>query len=275
MMITFVFKYLFFLAVLFWGLDVSAQVPSDDIKEIKQMIKQCERIGPEPTESGHVDIDKPNIDGIINPDSWFGNKTENRILFVLKEPWGNGGRNLPEEIISENKMPPDGWQTYKPMITIANMIEKGTRDYAGENSAANSEKSYTVFKNCSGIIEVNKFSGYTQSSNSLIARYAEKNLELLQRQIDVYKPTIVIIGVGEPASNVLVKKSDNGNSYIIFRKEYNNVRKVALANMCKYCYAYFTEKCVFIVTYHPSARIKKEIYCTSIYDVVKKWKDSK
>ena len=274
-MITSVFKHLFLPALLLLGLEINAQIPSGDIEEIEQMIKQCQRIGTEPIENGHVDIDKPNIDGIINPDSWFGNKTENRILFVLKEPWGDGDRNLPQEIMKENEMQRDGWQTYRPMITIANMIEKETRDYAGENSAAISEKSYTVFKNCSGIIEVNKFSGYTQSSNSLIAQYAKENLELLRRQIDVYKPTIVIIGVGEPASNVLVKKSDIGNCYEIFGKEYNNVRMVALANMCKYCYAYFTEKCVFIVTYHPSARIKKEIYCTSIYDVVKRWKDSK
>ena len=99
MMISYVFKVIAVLSLLLsFGFRVNAQVPIDDIKGLEYQIRQCERIGAEPGGAGHKNLDKPNIDGVINPVVWFDGKTENRILYVLKEPWGDGGRNLPQEI---------------------------------------------------------------------------------------------------------------------------------------------------------------------------------
>lgn len=254
-------------------------VPETALIEIRQKISRCIQYHPRQQDGQYIDTDKPNFDGPIDPDKWYISsrrnlKTDDRIMFVLKEPWGNGNIDWPKVLKEDYRSLTDfrdgGLPTYKPMIIIANMIGKQVT----YNSVINdiySQNSYTVFKESCGIMEVNKFSGGTRSSDYIITDYARKNLDLLSEQIDVYNPTIVIIGIGRQASEVLIKEVSPGRFEIFGDTVMANKTKLEYPKSL-YCCSYATNKRIYIVTYHPSAIVNKEQYCNAIYEAVRLWK---
>lgn len=264
------FRLLLALCCFAFGSLLPAQnIPYEELKDIRRQIEACQPLD---------GIDKgllPNYDGPINIEKWYRPNTRSlpspyRIMFVLKEPWGEGGRDLSKECNDMQRLPYDGKSTYKPMVVIANMIVKGRQDYDGMATLAEQEEGFSIFKESSGIMEVSKFSGGTNSNNYEIAQYAEQNMQLLSRQIEVYKPNIVIIGVGKFASDRIVKKSPSGN-YIIFGKEQMAIPIMLKYPVSDYCCAYKTAECLYVVTYHPNARVKKDKYCEAIYIAVQDW----
>lgn len=280
-----VFRFITFASGIFISVFLNAQsIPYDQLSEIRKKIETL----PVPDKNKNdvvtfENFDKPNYDGPIDSSKWYLKekrkiKTDDRILFVLKEPWGNGNVDWPAVLRSRKTLSEfggGGVGTYKPLVSIVNMLVRGCT-YDSILNNIYSQDCYTIFKDCSAIIEVNKFSGYTRSVDSEIAAFARKNLDLLSRQIDVYKPTVVVICAGNGASNVFIKEEGpNYNIYNIFGKIVPaNKRPVVNSKNYKW-FQYPTNDCLYIVTYHPNAYINKKEYCTAIVKAIRDWKNQK
>ena len=260
-------------------------IPYEAMEDIRHRISQCEQYHPSPMKGKSQNTDKPNFDGPINPDTWFipthrSSQTTDRIMFILKEPWGDGGVDWPDILLKRNNMydfiDDGGQSTYKPMVILANMI--GT--HSAYNDIINqlySANVYTVFKESCGIMEVNKFSGDKSSDDAVITDYAKKNLDLLSEQIQVYNPNIIIIGIGKNASNILIHEDNMTGTYKIFGETVvADKRNLQYPQSEHYC-SYATDNRIYIVTYHPSYTenyrpYDTEKYCNAIYEAVKTWK---
>lgn len=142
--------------------------------EIKQMIKETACI--------ENPVNQPVTDGPINPEAFFGNKNS-RFVFITQEPYGdNGGWDLSESLNEKESLmeqSSEGYPTFCGEVKIVNKL-------TGCNADPNSKEAYANYKNRTALINVKKEPNTTGSkaNEKIVAQHAEKNAELLQRQID-------------------------------------------------------------------------------------------
>ena len=233
-------------------------VPEDDIKAIDEDIKSKGRQYP-----GKTIV----LDGIIEPEKWYASKC--RILFVLKEAWGGDNQGVIDiraERRKDTKIPTDGNGTYRPMVAIANMLVKDLDDFNAISGSINSSEAWSVFKGCSAIMEIKKIYGGTESIDKNIRDHALVNAELLEKQVEVYNPNVVIIGVNNLLDGILVK--DNK----VFGDHINNDDVEYITIQGKKFKCYYTDNRIYINAYHPqygSFYIKE--YCEEIVRVAREW----
>ncbi|NDV59085.1 hypothetical protein [Bacteroides sp. 519] len=237
----------------------------DQVDALKQEIEQlpCKREGA-----------KSIIDGAINPERYYDAPT--KIIAILKEPYDKngddlGGWDLTESLnrkVSLLDQPAEGRPTFRPLIAIANQIESG-ESYQEVKPALNSEEAYYTFKSNSGYINIGKElqSGTAYTDDSTIAAKVERNNDIINKQLEVLRPDVVLIG-GRSVENAIIRPVEGGyeigNDFI----SKNNFKEVGC------CRAYYTDERIYIATYHPSQRtISDADYCNTISGLVKDWKE--
>lgn len=250
------------LFTLFVGLCFSQQpIPRKQINEINRKIDRipCDREGA-----------KPNRDGPIELEKWYDKTkryrpSEFRILFLLKEAYGDDtrGLDLTELRRAESSLlcmdAGEGRPTYAPMVAIANML---VMSQSYDQVQINSINAYTIFKECSAIVEVKKEYGTSISSNSNIRRHAIVNKNLIEEQIRVYNPNVVIICGNNLYEGIFIEGKK------VFGEQTNGFGKLRVNSKFSY---YSNDHCIYINTYHPSSRVNKNDYCTEIVEAVRKW----
>lgn len=244
-------------------------VPEDEIKAIDDVIKSKGKQYP-----GKTIV----LDGIIEPEKWYA--SEYRILFVLKEPWGGSNKesidirsvNRDAKVVPEDR---DGGETYRPMVAIANMLVKEIDDYDAVSGSIDGSEAWSVFKGCSAIVEVKKIYGGSGSYDWVIRDHARNNAELLEEQVRVYNPNIVVIGVNNLLDDILVKDNEVFGDDI----NYNDVKYITIRDKEFKCYSTnkATDNRIYINAFHPSYvgsnRAKKYLdeYCEEIVRVAREW----
>lgn len=240
-------------------------IPWQQINEINRKIDRisCDREGA-----------KPNRDGPIELEKWYDkNKrsrpSEFRILFLLKEAYGDDiqGLDLTKLRREESSLmcmdAGEGRPTYAPMVAIANML---VMNQQYDQVQINSTKAYTTFKECSAIVEVKKEYGTSKSSNSNIKRHARNNQKIIEEQIVVYNPNVVILCGNNIYENIFITHDVLGHK--AFGVPANNVGQLRVNSKFSY---YYNDHCIYINTYHPSSRVNKNDYCTEIVEAVRGW----
>lgn len=152
---------------------------------------------------------RANIDGILNPEVWFDTPPDGeRILFLNKEAFTfderdyHEGRNLiddrKEEKFSEME---EGQPTYRVMIAIACMCccDDDWKIVIEGLKTSEQDNYWQKFFDHSAIVNVKKqmklaIGRDVYSDDNIIREHARKNESLIIRQINTYKPTIIIGG---------------------------------------------------------------------------------
>lgn len=232
-------------------------VPVDEIKAIDEEIKLKGKQYP-----GKTIV----LDGIIEPEKWY--VSDCRILFVLKEAWGGDNQGIIDiraERRKDTKIPTDGNQTYRPMVAIANMLVKDM-DYNAVAGSINGSEAWTVFKGCSAIMEIKKIYGGPRSDDNVIMDHARINAELLEEQVRVYNPNIVVIGVNNLLDDILVKSNEVFGEFV----NYYDIEYIHIRGKEFECYK--TDKRIYINAYHPQyGNFYIQEYCEEIVRVARDW----
>lgn len=247
----------------------SQHVPYNQLKQIENKIRRLRE---------HCDNEKTIlIDGPIEPEKWYDkNKrihpSEYRIVFVLKEAYGADNQgvlrldSIQKEYSSLLSMGArEGRPTYTPLVAIANML---VMNQSYNQVQINSTNAYSIFKESSAIVEVKKEYGTPESSDSNIRRHASENKDLIEEQIRVYNPNVVIICGNNLYEGIFIEGSK------VFGVNTNGVGKLRVSSKFRY---YYNDHCIYINTYHPSypsypfSQITITDYCTEIVEVVRKW----
>ncbi len=232
-------------------------VPKDEIELIDEKIKLKGKQYP-----GKTIV----LDGIIEDEKWYASKY--RILFVLKEAWGGdeGVVDIRAERRKDTKIPTDGNGTYRPMVAIANMLVKDLDDFNAISGSINSSEAWSVFKGCSAIMEIKKIYGGTRSSDNDIKAHATINAELLEEQVRVYNPNIVVIGVNNLLDDILVKNNEVFGEHV----NYDDVEFITIHGKRFKCY--YTDNRIYINAYHPQyGNFYIQEYCEEIVRVAREW----
>lgn len=176
--------------------------------EIKQMIEETAYI--------ENPVNRPVIDGPINPEAFLGN-TNSRVVFITQEPYGNnGGFDLSASLNkyeSLKEQPKPGYPTFSGEVKITNALTDC-------NAAPDSKEAYNNYKHKVAHVNVKKEPNTTGSKadDKIVAQHAAKNTELLQKQIDN-------LGLTKKDNLYVVKSTgvvkDSGNSVECFGYKYN------------------------------------------------------
>ncbi len=220
-------------------------------------------------------------DGPIEVEKWFGSNSRKypsdfRIMFILKEAYGDDTicRDLTQYRRDEKSImdmdAKEGRPTYKPMVTIANMLVNNVQYYDIDPSTRDA---YSIFKECSAIVEAKKEYGKPESKDYDIKTHAKKNKDIIYRQVEVYNPNVVIMCANNWFDGIFVNERSNG--YEVFGDDigYGDIKTISINGKEFKCFC--TDKRIYINAYHPSNRYSKEEYCTSIVDVVREWMEER
>lgn len=225
-------------------------------------------------------------DGPIEVEKWFDSErrkhpSDFRIMFILKEAYGNDTicrdlteyRRDPNENSIMDMDAKEGRPTYKPMVTIANMLVNEMQYYETDPTT---REAYSIFKECSAIVEAKKEYGKPESKGYDIKTHAKKNKDIIYRQVEVYNPNVVIMCANNWFDGIFVNERSNG--YEVFGDDigYDKIKTISINGKEFKCFC--TDKRIYINAYHPSFRgseeVKKE-YCTNIVDVVREWMEER
>ena len=242
---------------------------TDFLKQVKELDEEIKKM---PCEKEGA---KVILDGIINPERYFDAKE--RIIALVKDPYDSegtdlGGWSLPESLNAKESLAEqssNGLPTFRPLVAIANQINDN-KTYSEIKPDLMSKEAYDTYKSCSGHINVGKelILDSTYSSEKRTAKLAIENRDIIEKQIKIYDPTVVI---GGGTLHHFVE--DKGENFSILGEiiPKENFREFGRTKV------YFNENRVFIDTYHPSRRpitMKDEAYCDQIADIVKKWRNN-
>ena len=184
------------------------------------------------------------VDGIIDVDSY--NSSNKKILWILKEPYGEDAFNYSKYI--------KGFQFGKSFPTSGAMWAKITyvnygilNNYQMWNefkTLYEDEDVFKALKNCA-LINLKKIPGKTRSDNNEIMNSYKLYKDLVHEQISFINPIIVICGGTFRLLDYPFEKANSINGKNLIGYKYDNK--------------------IFIDAYHPSYFIKKqEEYCDEI-----------
>lgn len=123
-------------------------------------------------------------DGVFDEDEW--NRQDYKILFVLKEAnWENGNVDLCKYLLSEPKSP--YWKTWNNIARWTKAILIG-----GEYPKRVTKKDKTYWLRKIAAINLKKIGGGSAAQDKIIGYYAKKDRIFIKRQIELYKPDIII-----------------------------------------------------------------------------------
>ncbi len=219
-------------------------------------------------------------DGPIEVEKWFDSNSREypsdyRIMFVLKEAYGNDTicrdlteyRRNPNENSIMDMDAKEGRPTYRPMVTIANMLVNEMHYYEIDPTTRDA---YTLFKECSAIVEIKKEYGKSQSDDNIIKDHARKNKSIIYKQVEIYNPNVVILCLNNLLDGIFVNQEVGGYEVLGDQVPGANIKTIRVNGKEFYCY--YNDKRIFINAYHPSWwYLNKEEYCDEIVRVINEW----
>jgi len=197
------------------------------------------------------------VDGISDLKTF--NSAPRKILWILKEP----NKERPKQTWDHREFHHKGvhlgydrWKnTYQKIIKTSYAILAGWKDI--KLIGFDPDSSYIEGENILSsvaIININKSGGTSSSLGQLIDGQYRAHRDFILNQIKVIDADIII-----NASRVDALYED------ILPDPSQNLRKIKV----KYK---IDGKRILINTFHPNARIREELYCNSIIEVVNRWK---
>lgn len=164
-------------------------------------------------------------DGVFDEEEW--KKQEYKILFVLKEAnWKNGNMDLCKYLLSEPKL--SYWKTWNNIARWTKAILVG-----GEYPERVTPKDKTYWLRKIAAMNLKKIGGGSVAQDNIIFDYAKSDRVFIKRQIELYKPDIIICcGRGNG------KNADILHDVIFSAKEVSEWKKPIL----QYNYFYITMK---------------------------------
>ena len=164
-------------------------------------------------------------DGVFDEEEW--KKQEYKILFVLKEAnWKNGNMDLCKYLLSEPKA--SYWKTWNNIARWTKAILVG-----GEYPERVTPKDKTYWLRKIAAMNLKKIGGGSVAQDNIIFDYAKSDRVFIKRQIELYKPDIIICcGRGNG------KNADILHDVIFSAKEVSEWKKPIL----QYNYFYITMK---------------------------------
>lgn len=231
---------------------------------------------------------KGNADGVIAPEEYFDYHGK-KILWLLKEAWGEGCANQAEDLsritvasdyFSDRNT--DGFQTYKPMIKLAGLMQ-GFSDF----DAFTSKEAFCSFVESTSFVNCKKIPGATNSDDNLIGRFARQNRSLIEKQVHLYNPH-VIIG-GNTLRHFFPVKSSTSSIFEQIKLHQDGKKAVGLEGIESYsvfgdkvpvenCRAlkkngydfgvYVGDNYLFIDADHPSYAKRADDYCAALFDII-------
>ena len=211
---------------------------------------------------GSLEIE-PISDGVINPYEYF--KAKIKVIWILKESndlinGSGGGWSLPEKINSlknwQEQVATGSYITFQRMIYSSFGILNNFMLWK-EMPQIYEQAVFETFKKI-GYINIKKCPGISKAYKQEIQKAYNINKELLFRQLELYKPDIIIGG------NTINHFFEDLNLKQNYKKIFDSVTKNT---------AYYTWKGKLIIdAYHPAYfYIKEEVYCNEIILVAKNW----
>ena len=233
-------------------------------------------------------LKKGNSDGVISIERYY-DYPGRKILWLLKESWGEGSSNQADdlskvEVASDyfSARNEDGFQTYAPMILLAGMMHGlSIPDVYLSKEAYSSFVESTAFVNCK------KVPGATKSNDKEIGLFAKQNERLIEEQIRLYNPSIIIGGntlrlffpVKTSSSSIFeqIKLHQNAKvakgiegiaSYNVFGDTVD-VEDCRAINKNGYDFGVYPgKKILFIDADHPSSAKRMQDYCFALFDII-------
>jgi len=195
-------------------------------------------------------------DGVMQPDEYFSK--EIRLAWVLKEAYeeedGTGGDwsyfDLYDRIFDLSNV-----KSFKPIIQTSYSIHNNFIKY--ENLDEYDREMTQIIKNVA-IINTQKLpaKNYSSTNGKDLQESINKYPDLLERQLELINPNVIIFGGTFRYYKDLLKFEDseivNGNVGYISKEDK-----------------------LYILAYHPAARISIKDYVNDIVSVVEKWKLNK
>jgi hypothetical protein len=227
--------------------------------ELNVLKKGCDEITRRQEEQSNKSQNGYVIDGVINPEKYA--EANLRLLWVLKEA------NLEGETWSYLKHYRDKeWFskfngsniTLRRIIYTSYGILRAPNDQWSDLPWSNDDKCFDALQELA-IMNIKKVPGGNQSNPDTIANAYQENRELLQRQIKVYDPEVVIFG----NTMKCVELSD-------FDGLETAQKQVSEGNN----HYYDTGKKLYIHAWHPACRGKDftdEKYVMDIVRIVREW----
>jgi len=210
---------------------------------------------------------EPIIDGIVDVEKYLNSKFQ--ILWILKEPYDDeedgvasgGGWHFANDFLA-----PDGFYgrmgrsrtTWQPIIYVTygllnDFVQFDDMDYIRDN------QSMTEIVRHIAVINIKKLPGFTRTYDfGPIWSAYNKHRELLHKQIDTYKPNIII----------------GGSTLHLFYEDLGLVK----VNEKKFgCVEYYEKGDVlYIAAYHPAqTTVTRNCYVNDIINLAKSWEDRK
>lgn len=153
-------------------------------------------------------------DGVVCPEKWFSNKI--RPLFLLKEAYGGDENwNLTDYLTKDDKIV-KLWNTVSLWTKgLLKTTEKYIEKYYPEDVEL--KKFNNEYLKSIAVVNVKKSKGESSSKRDIIQNYAERDKDLLKKQLKICDPTIIICGFTiQPLNTIMgynVKEKENNNLY--------------------------------------------------------------
>lgn len=168
-------------------------------------------------------------DGIVHPKTWFNERGE-RILFFLKEAYSRTNDiewDLTKWLCSEkctdkcDKDCSECWprgSTYNHVAEQAYMIINQTDIFDAWLGVSDKNKIDYLKSRCEilkkiAIVNIKKYSGERTSRDGDLRCHLEKNRIMLQQQIELIRPTVIVCGGTYPYLKEILSLPDLDNSY--------------------------------------------------------------
>lgn len=201
------------------------------------------------------------LDGAFDSEKYFYNKGF-KILWLMKEPYddgGNGAWSLPELFTKDYNtffsgliMGSSG-RTWQPVVYVSYGILNKFQNWDEIPFIKDDPSIVKVLENVAWI-NIQKLPSITGRSTNMSNIYSSynKHKELIQNQVEVLNPDIIICG----------------NTFDVVKEYFGNLQKT-IYDMIEY---YVAGKRLIINAYHPSQRqIKRERYVNNIVKCVENW----
>lgn len=218
--------------------------------------KECNQI----TEDIKKSTDIPIFDGVINPKEYI--KTFPKILWILKESNSEEKKSWSFIDCFSNS----NWLLKHNNLASIRRVIYVSHGILDPNITTWKDMPWSTESICHesvkkiAYINIKKHPGGNTANDNIIRQAAISNYSLLKKQIEIYKPNIVILG------NTL--KYFDDNLIDLFGEDIGNYQISNLNN-----HYYQTQNRLYINAYHPSIRGKGFTDAKYVMDIVKICKD--
>ncbi len=206
---------------------------------------------------------QPITDGIYSAKLYL--ESPIKVMWVLKEPYDDndengdpkgGGWSIPKDCFgSEDALKNKTWQQIiYTMYGLFNKLSWKQMEYIRDNKAMGEVLKQIAY------INISKMPAQTNSSEAPICSYYKKWKQILWKQIDLYKPDVIVFGY----------------TFEYFRNDFFNsenaipLKKYEIEDI-DYLDVYKKDKLLLLDTYHPNAHqrgFRQENYVTSIISAI-------